>query len=186
MISPRHGLYDVNERACHLAARVVGLGAVAWLAFTILTSVALDIFMVDLIPILLLSLASAMGRGSVSAATWSTMILILYSATGISIMLGICITPGQVRVGPIGLDGTYRWVTMSVLVALCIWSGMGAWLSWRGRRAARRMRRHVSGHCMQCGYDLAGNVSGRCPECGADVCVARDKLCGSGHASGLP
>lgn len=30
-------------------------------------------------------------------------------------------------------------------------------------------RRHLSGHCQKCGYDLTGNVSGRCPECGTAV-----------------
>lgn len=28
-----------------------------------------------------------------------------------------------------------------------------------------RDRRHASGRCVKCGYDLTGNVSGRCPEC---------------------
>ncbi|MGD8450305.1 MAG: hypothetical protein PVJ57_00675 [Phycisphaerae bacterium] len=28
-------------------------------------------------------------------------------------------------------------------------------------------RRHPTGRCRACGYDLTGNVSGRCPECGA-------------------
>lgn len=32
--------------------------------------------------------------------------------------------------------------------------------------AWRRRRRLQTGHCMTCGYDLAGNVSAVCPECG--------------------
>ncbi len=34
-------------------------------------------------------------------------------------------------------------------------------------------RRRMSGHCMECGYNLTGNVSGRCPECGEVVPDAR-------------
>ena len=30
----------------------------------------------------------------------------------------------------------------------------------------RRDRRHPSGHCQHCGYNLTGNQSGICPECG--------------------
>lgn len=34
------------------------------------------------------------------------------------------------------------------------------------RNAIRQRRRHRTGYCRNCGYNLTGNVSGRCPECG--------------------
>ncbi len=39
-----------------------------------------------------------------------------------------------------------------------------AMAAWGAALAFRRLRR---GHCVQCGYDLAGGVGPRCPECGA-------------------
>lgn len=42
-------------------------------------------------------------------------------------------------------------VVMSVLLVSLLW---------------HNYKRHPTGHCSQCGYNLTGNVSGICPECG--------------------
>jgi len=40
-------------------------------------------------------------------------------------------------------------------------------------RDFRQERRHRSGHCLRCGYNLTGNISGVCPECGTATPAAR-------------
>lgn len=54
-------------------------------------------------------------------------------------------------------------VVLANVVAHGAFAGGVAWLSLKPRRRRR------CGHCVQCGYDLAGNCSGRCPECGTRV-----------------
>ena len=55
-----------------------------------------------------------------------------------------------------GLDPDY--LDAGVIAAACLLASLSASMT------ARRAR---SGHCVGCGYDLAGSPGGRCPECGA-------------------
>ena len=67
--------------------------------------------------------------------------------------------------------GIYTWMPVYFsappdwVLAIPLWMPLiaiaipTAWLWWRDRR-------HPSGHCRKCGYDLTGNVTGVCSECG--------------------
>ena len=50
-------------------------------------------------------------------------------------------------------------------------------------RQLRAKRRHQSGRCIKCAYDLTGNVSGVCPECGVAIAWSADQLRASGMRS---
>ena len=55
-----------------------------------------------------------------------------------------------------------RFLTLALILILCPLVHIAV---VNGRRLMRRKK----GHCLKCGYDLAGNVSGVCPECGTDI-----------------
>lgn len=60
------------------------------------------------------------------------------------------------------------WITVRPCLLVVNLGGMlllGAGVE-QARRRWTRERWRRSGHCVRCGYDLAGNTSDRCPECG--------------------
>jgi hypothetical protein len=72
-------------------------------------------------------------------------------------------------------SGTH-WVEQRAVYVPC-WVVVLLFAAWPapvlGRSALRarreRMRARLKGHCVKCGYDLAGNISGICPECGTPL-----------------
>jgi len=53
------------------------------------------------------------------------------------------------------------WFPFALSLAFATLVGGRTYYRYRRRRSSR-----LHGHCVKCGYDLAGNLSGRCPECG--------------------
>lgn len=61
-----------------------------------------------------------------------------------------------------------RFAVNSAFYALCCWLAFLAC-----GRSSRFLRQRSKGHCVQCGYSLAGITTTQCPECGAALQDAR-------------
>ncbi len=72
-------------------------------------------------------------------------------------------TPNELCVLPLGLLWP-GFLVNSVLYAVIIW--LPLFCLFALRRAIRRSRRRLLGHCLNCDYDLRGAGQDVCPECG--------------------
>ena len=55
-----------------------------------------------------------------------------------------------------------RWHVQVPVWSILLAVGVPTLFTWK----PLRLRRRKPGHCIACGYDLAGNTTGICPECG--------------------
>ena len=66
------------------------------------------------------------------------------------------------------LPNSQHWRGQALYV-IPLWMPLGALMLLEIWIAGRIRRRRLPGHCVHCGYNLAGNVSGICPECGGEI-----------------